>query len=128
MRSLTFVAHVPRATERRLEMIYEAAKAGLKGDAIAIAAGLDPKEYKRLKEFDDNVRIAELQGKTDSELEHARMLAKASREGDAKASLAILRHQHGWADRTDINVSVTHINIAQALQEAQGRVIEVQPE
>jgi hypothetical protein len=36
-------------------------------------------------------------GKADAELEHATLLAHASREGDVKATIAILEKQHGWA-------------------------------
>jgi hypothetical protein len=36
------------ATEARLNKIYEAAKLGLKGDALALASGMLPTEYRQL--------------------------------------------------------------------------------
>ena len=42
--SLPFTPERPQATEARLEKIYEAAKFGLKGDSLALAAGLTRKD------------------------------------------------------------------------------------
>lgn len=41
--SLPFAPERPEATEARLEAIYEAARYGLKGDSLALAAGLTPR-------------------------------------------------------------------------------------
>ena len=47
-------------------------------------------------------------------------------EGDAKAALEILKHQHGWVAKQSITVDIDQrISITQALQEAEMRVIEV---
>ena len=46
--TLPFEARQVKATESRLTAIYEAAKLGLKGDALALTAGLLPTEYRRL--------------------------------------------------------------------------------
>ena len=46
------IAFEPRnvvATEARLDAIYKAAKAGLKGDSLAMAAGLMPSEFRKLQ-------------------------------------------------------------------------------
>lgn len=121
MKSLPYAVHIPKATEYRLERIYTAAHAGLRGDSLAMAAGMLPDVYRKLCDLDPNAKLAELQGRADAELEHATLLSEASRAGDAKASLAILQHSHGWAAKQEI--SVTHISITAALEQAQQRVI-----
>ena len=40
------------ATEARLQRIYDAAKLGLKGDTLALAAGMRPTEYRHLTMLD----------------------------------------------------------------------------
>ena len=105
MYSLPFRPKVVKATERMLDAIYAAAYAGLKGDRLATAAGMSPQDLNHLLELDPLAKEYELRGRTDSELEHANLLAKASREGDAKASLAILQHVHGWTAKQSIDVS-----------------------
>jgi hypothetical protein len=92
-------ARVIKATEARLERIYAAAKLGLKGDSLALHAGLRPDEYHTICEFDPLAKLAEQQGRADSEAAHSQKLAEASLAGDAKASLAILQHQHGWSSK-----------------------------
>lgn len=88
-----------RATEKLLDKLYDAAKLGLKGDSLALSAGIHPQQYKRLCEHDPQVELTVKKGKADAELEHARMLAQASLSGDAKATLAILQHVHGWENK-----------------------------
>ena len=66
--SLPFTPERPQATEARLEKIYEAAKFGLKGDSLALAAGLTPAQYRRLSEFDPLVEMAEMKGRADGEM------------------------------------------------------------
>jgi hypothetical protein len=105
MRSLPWRATPVRATERVLEAVYKAAYAGISDKRLPTVAGLDPMEYQRLYELDPQVREHYLRGRADSELEHALMLAQASREGDAKASLAILQHVHGWTAKQQIELS-----------------------
>ena len=99
MKSLPLTIRTIKATEARLESIYQAANLGLKGDALAMHAGMLPEEYRQLCELDPAAKLAALKGKADAEAEHALLLANASRAGDAKASLAILQHQHGWQSR-----------------------------
>ena len=114
-----------KATEALLERIYDAALVGLKGDALALAAGMLPSEYRILCQHDANAEMMALKGKADSELEHAKLLADASRNGDAKASLAILQHVHGWTARQEVSIDVTQrISVLAAIEEARGRVIE----
>ena len=123
--SLPFTPERPQATEARLEKIYEAAKYGLKGDSLALAAGLTPAQYRRLHEFDPLVEMAELKGRAEGEYTAARTLHQAAADGDAKAALDILKHQHGWVAKQQIDVNVDQtISVIAALEKAQQRVIE----
>ena len=124
-KSLPLTIRQIRATEATLERIYEAAFLGLKGDSLALAAGLLPVEYNRLKEFDQMAQLAEQKGRADSEQENSRHLLNAARNGDAKAALAILQHAHGWVAKQSISVEVDQrISVLSALQAAEARVIE----
>jgi len=123
--SLPFTPERVEATEARLEAIYEAARYGLKGDSLALAAGLTPAQYRKLAEFDPLVEIAEQKGRADGEYTAARTLYKAAAQGDSKAALDILRHQHGWVAKQQIDVNVDQqISVITALERAQTRVIE----
>ena len=114
-----------QATEARLDAIYKAASMGLKGDSLALASGMLPLEYRQLCQFDPLAELAAQKGKADNELRAAQRLNEASEAGDAKASLAILQHVHGWTARQEISVDITNkISITQALQQAQERVID----
>lgn len=113
------------ATEVRLEAIKQAAKLGLKGDALAIAAGMLPSEYRQLCMMDPAAEFAELQGRAEGEIEASQQLHAAAASGDAKAALAILQHQHGWVAKQQISVDVEQrISITAALEEANRRVID----
>lgn len=113
------------ATESRLQAIYDAAKLGLKGDTLALRAGMLPTEYRQLCEMDPVAAMAEQKGRADGEAEASIQLHQAARDGDAKAALAILQHAHGWTAKQEISVDVyQRISITQALQEAQTRVID----
>jgi hypothetical protein len=51
----------------------------------------------------------------------------AALEGDAKAALEILKHQHGWVAKQAISVEVDQrISITGALAEAQKRALTVE--
>ena len=114
-----------QATEARLDAIYKAASMGLKGDSLALASGMLPVEYRQLCQFDPLAELAAQKGKADNELRAAQRLNEASEGGDAKASLAILQHVHGWTARQEISVDITNkISITQALQQAQDRVLD----
>jgi len=113
------------ATESRLQAIYDAAALGLKGDSLALAAGMLPQEYRQLCEFDPVATMAEQKGRADSEVEASSHLREAARAGDAKAALAILQHSHGWTAKQEISIDVYQkISITQALEQAQSRVID----
>lgn len=123
--SLPFTPERVEATEARLEAIYEAAKYGLKGDSLALRAGLTPAQYRRLQEFDPLVEMAEMKGRADGEWMAAKTLHEAAAEGDTKAALDILKHSHGWVAKQQIDVSVDQqISVIAALKKAQTRVIE----
>lgn len=114
-----------QATEDRLQKIYDAAKLGLKGDALALASGMLPTEYRQLTQFDPIAEMAELKGRADGEREMSAVLHEAARNGDAKAALEILKHQHGWVAKQQVNIEVDQrISITQALEDAQKRVID----
>ena len=56
--SIPFTPRKVQATESRLKAVYDAAKLGLKGDALALAAGMLPQEYRQLTQLDPVVEIA----------------------------------------------------------------------
>ena len=122
------VPHAPRtlrATEKVLTRLYESAKMGLKGDSLALAAGMLPMEYRQLCQMDDRAALIALKGKADAELEHASKLAEASLAGDAKASLAILQHAHGWTARQEIDLNANHmVDIKTLLAERAARIFD----
>ncbi len=114
-----------QATEARLTAVYEAAKKGLKGDALAFAAGMKPSDYRRLAQFDPLVELAEQKGAADGEMEMAGVLYAAAEQGDAKAALDHLKHTRGWVAKQQINVDIEQrISVTDALERAQQRVIE----
>jgi hypothetical protein len=124
--SLPFAPRKIVATEARLNKIYDAAKLGLKGDALALASGMLPTEYRQLCELDPIADMAAQKGKADGELEMSMCLHKAAQEGDAKAALAILQHSHGWVAKQSISIDVDQrISIIGALRQAESRVIDV---
>ena len=123
--SLPYEPRRLQATEARLEAIYNAARKGMKGDTLALAAGMTPTEYRALCQFDPLAALAEEKGRADGEMEMAGVLYDAARQGDAKAALDILKHVHGWVAKQAVQVEVNQtISITSALQEAQRRVIE----
>ena len=123
--SLPFTPRKLEATESRLQRIYDAAKLGLKGDSLALAAGMLPSEYRQLTQLDPAAEIAEMKGRADGEAELSAIMHHAARDGDAKIALEILKHKHAWVAEQRLSVEVTQqISITQALEQAQARVIE----
>jgi hypothetical protein len=124
-KSLPYEPRELKATEARLQAIYDAAALGLRGDSLALAAGMLPAEFRRLCQMDPLAEMAEAKGRADSEVEAAGQLREAARNGDSKASLAILQHVHGWVAKQQVQVDVKQqISVIAALQEAESRVIE----
>ena len=123
--SLPLTIREVKATEARLNAIYDAAKLGLKGDSLALAAGMLPTEYRQLCVLDPVAELAEQKGRADGERELSAVMHKAAREGDAKAALEILKHQHGWVAKQAISVEVDQrISITSALAAANERALE----
>jgi len=123
--SLPFTPERMEATEARLEAIYNAARYGLHGDSLALAAGLTPAQYRRLAEFDPLVEVAERKGRADGELNAAKTMYDAASAGDTTAALAILKHQHGWVAKQQLDVNIDQqISVIGALEKARTRVIE----
>jgi hypothetical protein len=126
---MTFISfpYEPRklqATEARLKAIMDAARLGLKGDRLAIAAGMMPAEYRQLCQFDPIVEYAELKARTESEMQMSQVLHAAALEGDIKAATTILQSQHDWVQKQSIQVDIDQrISISQALEMAQSRVV-----
>jgi hypothetical protein len=124
-RSLPYEPRQIQATEARLDAIYNAARLGLKGDSLALAAGLLPSEYRRLCQFDPLAELAELKGRADGEMLASNQLHDAAAAGDAKAALDILKHVHKWTAPQSVQIQVEQkISIVAALEEAKTRVIE----
>ena len=124
--SLPYEPRALKATEARLEAIYNAAKVGLKGDALALAAGMLPTEYRQLVQFDPIAEYAEMKGRADGQQEMATTLYTAAQAGDTKAALEVLRHAHDWTAKQAVEINVDQrISITAALEEAQRRVIDV---
>lgn len=115
-----------KATESRLKAIYDAAKLGLTGDTLAVAAGMLPAEYRALCQLDPVAEHAAVKGKADGELEMSKVLHQAALNGDAKAALEILKHKHDWVAKQQINVDVEQrISVIAALEEGEKRVIDI---
>jgi hypothetical protein len=125
--SIPFTPRKVEATESRLKAVYDAAKLGLKGDALALAAGMLPIEYRQLTQLDPVVELAAQKGKADGEIELSKVMHQAALNGDAKAALEILKHQHGWVAKQAISVEVDQrISITGALAEATKRALTVE--
>ena len=125
-RSIPVVARELRATPEALEGIYEAARLGLKGDSLALAAGMLPSEYRRLCQMDPIAELAEQKGRADAELAVSRTVYSAAEGGDAKAALSVLQHQFGWTARSEVSVDVYQkISIVAALLKSYVSVIMI---
>jgi hypothetical protein len=125
--SLPLTARKLEATEARLQRIYEAAKLGLKGDSLALKAGMLPTEYRRLCEMDPIAEMAEQKGRADGEGALAAVMMDAAMSGDTKAALEILRHRHDWVAKQQVQIDVAQqISVISALEKAEQRVIDVQ--
>jgi hypothetical protein len=120
--SLPLTIRKIEATEARLNRIYDAAKRGLKGDTLALAAGMRPEEYRALHELDPLVPMAEEKGRADGEEALSKIMHEAAYAGDTKAALEILKHVHGWVAKQAVQVEVNQsISILGALKEAEER-------
>jgi hypothetical protein len=90
-----------------------------------MASGMTPRQFRVLAESDPLVEMAEIKGRADGEMTAAKTMYEAARDGDAKAALDILKHNHGWVAKQQIDVNIDQqISITGALEKAQTRVIE----
>jgi len=125
-KNLPITARQIQATEARLERIYEAALLGLKGDSLALEAGLTPNEYRVLLASDPLVEMAEQKGRADSEAQMAQIVRNAALNGDHKMALEVLRYQHSWVAKQAVSVEVNQtISITAALEAAEQRIIDL---
>lgn len=122
--SLPFTPREVKATEARLQRIYNGAQLGLKGDRLAVFAGMLPVEYHQLKQLDPVVELAELKGRTDAEVEAATTLRNSSLSGDAKSALAILQHQHDWTAQPAVSQGFGQGGITIVIGEVQSPYLE----
>ena len=123
--SLPYEPRVIAATEARLEQIYQTAKLGLKGDALAFALDMTPAEYRALVSRDQMALYAEERGRAEAEAEMAGVLRNAALAGDTKAALDILKHVHKWTAPQAVQIQVDQkISITHALEQAKSRIIE----
>lgn len=128
-KSIPFTPREIKATEQRLQQIYDAAFLGLKNDALALAAGMLPAEYRQLCQLDPAAEMAAMKGRADGEMAISRSLHDAAIQGDPKAALAILQHRHDWTAKQEISVDVyQRISITQALSDAMTRVTTIDHE
>jgi hypothetical protein len=112
-----------KATESRLQAIYDAAKIGLRGDSLALAAGMLPTEYRQLCQLDPVAEYAEIAGRAKGEMELSKIMHDAALGGDTRAALEILKHKHEWVAKQQVQVDVTQqISILTALEQAQQRL------
>lgn len=112
-----------KATESRLQAIFDAAKLGLRGDSLALAAGMLPTEYRQLCQLDPVAEYAEIAGRAKGEMQLSQVMHEAAMNGDAKAALEILKHKHDWVAKQQVQVDVTQqISILTALEQAQQRL------
>ena len=124
--SLPLTIRKLEATEARLQAVYEAAKLGLKGDNLAMAAGMLPIEFRRLSQMDPLVEMAEQKGRADAEQELSAVLYDAARAGDAKMALEVLKHRHDWVAKQQVQIDVAQqISVITALEQAEKRVIDM---
>ena len=122
--SLPLTVREVKATEAVLERLYNSAKLGLKGDALALNAGLLPIEFRRLCQMDPIADFAVQKGWADQEAQMATVVRDAALAGDSKAAMDILRHRHDWqaAQKVEV-VGSQNISISIALEQAQKRLL-----
>jgi len=126
-KSLPLTVREVKATEAVLERLYNSAKLGLKGDALALNAGLLPIEFRRLCQMDPIADFAVQKGWADQEAQMATVVRDAALAGDSKAAMDILKHRHAWVATQHIQVDTTQqISISLALEQANARVANAQ--
>ena len=132
-KSLPLAVREVKATEAVLERLYASAKLGLKGDALALNAGLLPVEFRRLCQMDPIAEFAVAKGHADAEAAMATVVRDAALAGDAKMAMEYLKHRADWTAAQKVEVTGAQaISITLALEQATARVqdrdvIDVEP-
>lgn len=123
-KSLPLTVREVKATEAVLERLYASAKLGLKGDSLAVNAGLLPVEFRRLCQMDPIAEYAVMKGHADAEASMARVVQEAALSGDAKMAMEYLRHRADWTAAQKVEITGSQsISISLALEQAQSRVL-----
>lgn len=122
-KSLPLTVREIKATEAVLERLYASAKLGLKGDALALNAGLLPVEFRRLCQMDPIAEFAVAKGHADAEAAMATVVRDAALAGDAKMAMEYLKHRADWTAAQKVEVTGSQaISITLALEQATARV------
>ena len=122
-KSLPLSIREVKATEAVLERLYYSAKLGLKGDALALNAGLLPVEFRRLCQMDPVAEYAVAKGHADAEAQMANVVQTAALAGDAKMALEYLKHRADWTAAQKVEITGAQaISITVALEQAQKRL------
>ena len=122
-KSLPITVREVKATEAVLERLYASAKLGLKGDALALNAGLLPVEFRRLCQMDPIAEYAVGKGHADAEASMARVVQEAALSGDTKMAEFYLKHRSDWTAAQKVEVTGSQaISITLALEQAQARL------
>ena len=100
--SMIYEPRVIKATPELLDSLFEAAKLGMTGDALAYAVGIVPVELRQLQEFDPSINHVIGQARAQSELRMARVLFADAEAGNAKSALEVLKHKHNWVAQQSI--------------------------
>lgn len=108
--SLEYKSIDVKASDEVLNKIYDGSVLGLKGESLAYFAGLKPKELVQLEQLDDRIGLAKIAGKADQERELSSILMAASRGGDAKTAMEVLKCKHGWVSATVVKNEHTGAN------------------
>ena len=122
-KSLPITVREVKATEAVLERLYASAKLGLKGDALALNAGLLSVEFRRLCQMDPIAEYAVGKGHADAEASMARVVQEAALSGDTKMAEFYLKHRSDWTAAQKVEVTGSQaISITLALEQAQARL------
>ena len=125
-KSLPLTVREVKATEAVLERLYNSARLGLKGDSLALNAGLLPVEFRRLCQLDPIAEMAVQKGWADTEALMSGTVIEAARSGDSKAALDYLKHRADWVAKQQVQVDVAQqISVTLALENANARVAQL---
>lgn len=90
-----------RVSEKRLDLIREAAASGVPQHRIGPALGMTPDEFAALAVSSDLVQRAIDEGHARGEYDAAMTLRVAAQDGNIDAAKTILTHKYGWKAKAD---------------------------